>query len=88
MSRPATGRRTLGCAWVGCDERSKTPFDTPEDAQLWRDAHQQFVKAAPNRRLVVAERSSHDIPIDRPDVVVSAVDDMVKMVDCTAKTHC
>ena len=59
---------------------AKTPFDTPEDAQLWRDAQAQFAGAAPNRHLVVAQHSSHEIPIDRPDVVLKAVDDMANQL--------
>jgi pimeloyl-ACP methyl ester carboxylesterase len=57
---------------------SKTPFETPEDAQLWRDAQTQFANAASNRKLVVAGGSSHNIPADRPDLVIKAVDDMVR----------
>jgi pimeloyl-ACP methyl ester carboxylesterase len=59
-------------------ESAKTPFDTPEDAQLWRDAQAHFAEAAPNRYLVIAENSSHDVPIDRPDVVTDAVDGMAE----------
>ncbi|MDF2258580.1 alpha/beta fold hydrolase [Streptantibioticus ferralitis] len=60
---------------------SQTPFTTsPADAQLWKQAQQEFVSAAPNRRLVVAQNSSHDIPIDRPDVVINAIEDMVRQV--------
>jgi pimeloyl-ACP methyl ester carboxylesterase len=55
---------------------AKTPFDTPADAQLWREAQATFAAAAANRQLVTAENSSHDIPIDRPDVVIKAVDAM------------
>jgi pimeloyl-ACP methyl ester carboxylesterase len=55
---------------------AKTPFDAPGDAQLWRAAQAQFAGAAPNRQLVVAENSSHEIPIDRPDVVIKAVDNL------------
>jgi pimeloyl-ACP methyl ester carboxylesterase len=56
---------------------AKTPFDTsPSDARLWRDGQAAFAAEAPNRRLVVADGSSHDVPVDRPDVVVKAVDDM------------
>lgn len=54
----------------------KTPFEAPAAAQWWRDAHAQFAKAAPNRRLVVAERSSHDVAHDRPDVIIQAVLDL------------
>jgi pimeloyl-ACP methyl ester carboxylesterase len=57
---------------------AKTPFETPDEAQLWRDAQAQFAGAAPNRSLVVAENSSHEIPVDRPDVIVKAVSDMAK----------
>ncbi|MFC0435774.1 alpha/beta fold hydrolase [Kutzneria buriramensis] len=57
---------------------AKTPFDTPDDAQLWRDAQAHFAAAAPNRNLVVAQNSSHDIPVDRPDVVITAAEDMAK----------
>ena len=32
----------------------KTPFDAPADAQWWKDAHAQFARRAPNRRLVNA----------------------------------
>lgn len=56
---------------------SETPFPTPDDARLWRTAQQEFVDAGPHRDLVVADPSSHDIPVDRPDVVVKAVEDMV-----------
>ncbi|MEZ0094907.1 alpha/beta fold hydrolase [Streptacidiphilus sp. EB129] len=59
---------------------SQTPFPTPDDAQLWRQAQQEFAGAAPNRNLVVAQHSSHDIPVDRPDVVINAVQAMVNQV--------
>ncbi|GAA2746020.1 alpha/beta hydrolase [Kitasatospora cinereorecta] len=57
-----------------------TPFPTADDAQLWRQAQQEFVNAAPNRHLVVADHSSHDIPIDRPEVVITAVEDMLHQI--------
>ncbi|MGW5256483.1 alpha/beta fold hydrolase [Streptomyces sp. NPDC004012] len=57
-----------------------TPFPTATDAQLWRQAQQEFVNAAPNRHLVVADHSSHDVPSDRPDVVIKAVEVMVHQV--------
>jgi pimeloyl-ACP methyl ester carboxylesterase len=58
---------------------SQTPFPTSlPDAQAWRTAQAQFAHAASNRRLVVAAHSSHDIPIDRPDVVEAQIEAMVK----------
>ena len=54
----------------------KTPANTPAAAQWWRDAHAQFAKGAANRRLVVAQRSSHDVAHDRPDVILQAIADV------------
>jgi len=50
-----------------------TPFDDAAAAQWWRDAHATFAAAGSNCRLVTAEKSSHDIPHDRPDVIADAV---------------
>jgi pimeloyl-ACP methyl ester carboxylesterase len=55
----------------------RTPFEAAEDAQWWREAHQQFVNGASNRKLVVADRSSHDVAYDRPDVIIRAVAELV-----------
>ncbi|MFI1920051.1 alpha/beta fold hydrolase [Nocardia sp. NPDC020380] len=57
---------------------SSTPFDTPDDALLWKAAQADFVAEASNRRLIVADNSSHDIPIDRPDVVIAAIEQMTE----------
>ncbi len=58
---------------------SQTPFPTSApDAQAWRTAQAQFAEAAPNRRLVTAADSSHDIPLDRPDIVEAQIEAMVK----------
>jgi len=57
---------------------AKTPLDnSPLDAQRWRDAQATFAAGAPNRTLVAAAGSSHDIPIDRPDVVIHAIEGMI-----------
>ncbi|HEY4453673.1 MAG TPA: alpha/beta hydrolase [Pseudonocardiaceae bacterium] len=55
-----------------------TPFDTsPVDAQRWRAAQAAFAAKAPNRTLVTAAGSSHDVPIDRPDVVIDSIQKMI-----------
>jgi pimeloyl-ACP methyl ester carboxylesterase len=60
---------------------SQTPFPTSApDAQAWRTAQAQFAKAAPNRQLVTAAHSSHDIPLDRPDIVEAQIEAMVKTI--------
>lgn len=56
----------------------KTPFDgSPEDAQHWRDAAASFVRDGPHRTLITAEGSSHDVPKDRPDLVLKEIESMV-----------
>jgi pimeloyl-ACP methyl ester carboxylesterase len=54
-----------------------SPFGTPEDASLWKQAQSQFAKGAPNRQLVVADGSSHDVVHDRPAIIVTAVRDVI-----------
>jgi pimeloyl-ACP methyl ester carboxylesterase len=54
----------------------KTPFEDPADVKWWKDAHAQFAGHAPNRRLVTAAGSSHDVAHDRPDVISSAISDI------------
>jgi pimeloyl-ACP methyl ester carboxylesterase len=55
----------------------QTPFEAPEGARAWRDAHREFAARADNRQLVVADKSSHDVAHDRPDVIVMAIADMI-----------
>jgi pimeloyl-ACP methyl ester carboxylesterase len=55
----------------------QTPFDAAADAQWWTGAHRQFVNGANNRKLVVADHSSHDVAHDRPDVIIEAVAQLV-----------
>ncbi|GGN00499.1 alpha/beta fold hydrolase [Streptomyces fuscichromogenes] len=55
----------------------KTPFGgSPEDARRWRDAAASFVRGAPNRTLVIAKGTSHEVPTERPDLVLKAIEDM------------
>jgi pimeloyl-ACP methyl ester carboxylesterase len=56
----------------------KTPFPTAPDAQAWRTAQAEFAHEAPNRHLVTAAHSSHDIPLDRPDIVEAQIEAMLK----------
>jgi pimeloyl-ACP methyl ester carboxylesterase len=54
---------TAGEAWLGKQEIDRA----------WRASHEAMAKAGPGRRLVVAERSKHDIAGQRPDTIVDAV---------------
>ena len=56
----------------------KTPFDgSPQDAQRWRDAAAAFVAAGPGRTLVTARGSSHEVPQDKPQLVIDEIEKMV-----------
>ncbi|MFE7076970.1 alpha/beta fold hydrolase [Streptomyces sp. NPDC057620] len=56
----------------------KTPFDgSPEDAQRWRETAATFVKQGPDRTLITAKGSSHDIPKDRPTLILKEIESMV-----------
>ncbi|MEU6605740.1 alpha/beta hydrolase [Streptomyces shenzhenensis] len=53
----------------------KTPFDgSPEDVRRWKDAAKVFTDDGPNRTLVTADNSSHDIPKDRPDLILKEIE--------------
>ncbi|GAA1311951.1 alpha/beta fold hydrolase [Pseudonocardia xinjiangensis] len=55
----------------------KTPFDgSAQDAQRWRDAAATFVAAGPGRTLVTAQGSSHDVPKDKPALVLNEIEQM------------
>nr|WP_269327646.1 alpha/beta hydrolase [Kineosporia mesophila] len=50
-----------------------TPFEgSAPDMQHWRDAQADFAARAADRDLVVAD-SSHDIPLEKPDLVIQQI---------------
>jgi pimeloyl-ACP methyl ester carboxylesterase len=60
----------------------KTPFDgSPQDAQRWRDAAAAFVAAGPDRALITAHGSSHDVPEDAPALVLDEVEKVITTAD-------
>ena len=59
-----------------------TPFDgSPQDAQRWRDAAAAFVAAGPDRTLITAHGSSHDVPGDKPALVLEEIEKMIAMAN-------
>jgi pimeloyl-ACP methyl ester carboxylesterase len=54
----------------------------PEIDSAWRASHASMAEAAPNRWLVVAEGSDHDIPAERPDAIVDAA---VRLLEATIR---
>jgi pimeloyl-ACP methyl ester carboxylesterase len=58
---------------------ARTPFPTSApDAKAWRTAQARVRPGGTDRRLVTAAHSSHDVPLDRPDIVEAQVEAMVK----------
>jgi pimeloyl-ACP methyl ester carboxylesterase len=58
---------TAGEAWWGREDIDKA----------WRRSHEDLAAAGVRRQLIVAEGSGHDVPRERPDVILSAVEQMV-----------
>jgi len=61
---------TAGKPWWPTEERNK----------LFRASHESIVRGNPNRLLVVAEGSGHNVPMDRPDIILSAISNVVARV--------
>jgi pimeloyl-ACP methyl ester carboxylesterase len=55
----------------------QTPFGPGPAGDLWKAAQAAFAAEAPNRKLVEAKGSSHDVAQDRPDVIVHAILDLI-----------
>jgi pimeloyl-ACP methyl ester carboxylesterase len=55
----------------------KTPFGPGPAGEQWKAAQAAFAAEAPNRTLVQAAGSSHDVAEDRPDLIVQAVLDLI-----------
>lgn len=53
---------------------------TEERNRLYRASHEAIVRGNPNRSLMVAQGSGHIVTKDRPDVVLSAITDVVGRV--------
>ncbi len=50
----------------------------PDIDSAWRLSHEALVAAGQQRRLVVAEGSDHGVPEERPEVIVAAVQQLLK----------
>lgn len=49
------------------------PFDTKEENDRFKSAQKNFIKKRANASLVYAKGSTHNIPQDKPDIVISAI---------------
>ena len=51
----------------------RTPFDGTPDDERWKNCHQQFVMASPNRKGIIAYGSGHYVFREKPDLVFDAI---------------
>lgn len=49
--------------------------------QAWRRSHELITVRSSDRELVVAEGSDHDVPEERPDLIVEAVSQILAKID-------
>lgn len=50
----------------------------PEEQKAWREAQERFAASVPGARIVVAEKSSHMVPLDQPDLLVSVIAEVTR----------
>jgi pimeloyl-ACP methyl ester carboxylesterase len=56
-------------------------WGTEEIDRAWRRSHEVIAERSSHRKLVVAEGSDHDVPEDRPDLIVEAVSRILAEID-------
>ena len=49
--------------------------------QAWRQSHADIAAASPRRRLVLAERSRHDVPREEPEAIVTALQQLLRLLE-------
>ncbi len=61
---------TSGTAWL----------PRPEEQKAWRESHERLTASIKGARLVVAEKSGHMISFSQPDLIVSVVSEVIRLV--------
>jgi pimeloyl-ACP methyl ester carboxylesterase len=52
----------------------------PEENRAWRVSHEHLAASVKDGKLMVAERSAHLVPDDQPEIIVAAVQELVRNV--------
>ncbi|NLR74165.1 alpha/beta fold hydrolase [Leeia aquatica] len=58
----------------------KPAVDTPEEAAAWHAAHRAFVQKDTSRSYVLAKDSGHKVMVDRPDLVLRAIETLLQRI--------
>ena len=56
----------------------KAWWPTQKQSEAYRAGQEAIVAGAPNRSLLVAEGTGHNIPGERPEIVVSAIEELIR----------
>ena len=80
MVRGATIPRKLPMIVVTA---GKSWWSKAETNVAWRAAHESLVADAPNWKLLVAEETGHNIPRERPDIVIAAIQELIRAIGAT-----
>jgi pimeloyl-ACP methyl ester carboxylesterase len=68
--------KEIPCAVI-VSERTPFPPSMTFETALWLQAHKDFAGKAPNRTLILAKDSSHDIAHDRPELIIEATEHLI-----------
>ncbi len=52
----------------------------PEENRAWRKSHEHLAASVKDGELLVAERSAHHVPQDQPEIIVAAMQELVRVV--------
>jgi pimeloyl-ACP methyl ester carboxylesterase len=56
-------------------------WNTPEEDRAWRQAHEQIAASIPGAELIVAEESDHMIPEKQPEIILSALKEVIRLTE-------
>jgi pimeloyl-ACP methyl ester carboxylesterase len=51
----------------------------PEENRAWRESHEHLAASVTDGKLLVAERSTHLVPDEQPEIIVAAVAELVRV---------
>jgi len=60
---------TAGIAW----------WPKPEENQAWRESHEHLAASVKDGKLLVAERSTHLVPDEQPEIIVEAIKELIQI---------
>jgi pimeloyl-ACP methyl ester carboxylesterase len=66
---------------------SQQNLDDPEHGKVWRELQHEFTKLTSDSKYVVAKHSGHFVMVDRPEIVIDAIRDVLDRASERRVTH-